>query len=106
MSVLRLPVRSDIQSYKYRVTLDGVSYNLRFRFNARYNKWIMDILTFDDVPISLGRPVLTNIDPFLRFIDPRLPAGNMIAGDLSNKDLDADGDTFGVTVVLFYEEAA
>lgn len=109
-----IPTRSDLTSYTERVLLDGVSYDLWFFWNDRDASWnltIYDSATPDNadgsrdalvagIPVHVGWPLLH------AFVAPGLPAGDIVALDTTNKDLDPGVAELGTRVVLVYLTAA
>lgn len=106
MAFMEMPIRNDIQSYNYKLTLDEEQYGVSFRFNSRYGKWIFDLYDSEGAPIILGRPILTNVNPFERFVSEKLPPGLFICLDLTYSQLDPDADSFSKTTKYYYVEAA
>lgn len=46
--------------YRLSTTIDGVLYNLRFRFNERANKWFMDVYDSKMERVHIGITLLPN----------------------------------------------
>ena len=71
--MIELPVTSDYPSFKFKTTLEGTVYQFNLRYNERFERWILDILTsagedlVSGVPLLIGEPLLN------RFKDERLP---------------------------------
>lgn len=105
MAILEIPVRSDIPSYQFRIELDGTIYTLRFKWNTRMEIWIMDIADEQDNDLLNGIPVYTDVDLKQRFRQETLPPGLFVAYDETGARRNADRDTFGNEVKLFYQEA-
>lgn len=104
MAFFQIPVRSDIDSYRFRTTLEGAIYLLKFRFNKRMDHWVMDIFDTDENPVIVGRPIMVQIDPFRIFVEEDLPPGNIIPVNLEELNVDPGIDDLGNKVLLFYEE--
>lgn len=109
MTILDLPVRSDLASYEFTIELDSRNYLLRFRWNERLALWLMAVAKTDGTEVVAGVPVQTNTNLFGRFKSPDLPPGFFVAVDTSGNDADAGRDNFGGdngTVRLLYQEAS
>jgi hypothetical protein len=106
MALRKLPLRSDIPKYEFRIDLDLTTYTLAFRFNRRQGRWIMDVKTETDTPLVMGIPVLIGVDLLARFVIDGLPEGNLFAANIENDFVDAGRDDLGNNVVIFYNEAS
>lgn len=102
MSVFAVPLSPDQAHYVQRTALDGVSYVLDLRWNARAAAWYISIGRDDGTPIltSLRASVLVPLDG--NSIDPALPPGLLIALDQTRKDLEAGRYDLGDRVRLTY----
>jgi len=105
MALVELPVRSDIPQYQFRIDLEGTVYTLRFKWNTRMERWIMDIADEQDNDLLNGIPVHSSVDLKQRFRQTTLPPGLFLAFDETGAVRNPDRDTFGNEVKLFYEEA-
>jgi hypothetical protein len=43
MAILEIPLRNDVPAYTFQIELEGVTYTLTVSFNARMNRWTMDV---------------------------------------------------------------
>lgn len=105
MATLTIPVRSDLQAYSFTIELDGAVYLLRFRYNTRLARWIMDIAGTDGVNVVAGVPLLTNCDLIDRYTMRGLPPGKFLAYDESGDAANAELADLGNPIVLLYQEA-
>lgn len=65
-----LPLYPD-PDYNYFVSLERVSYKLRFYYNERMQQWIMSMYYSDGTPIVLGEAVVDQYPIFLDYaIEP------------------------------------
>lgn len=107
MANIKIPARVDPKAYTMRVELDGLFYDLSFRFNARDDHWYMDV-SFGDVVSIYGVKVVHSEDLLRQFahlkVEGRIPPGTMRVFDITGFDRDPDITTFGDDVVLLYEE--
>lgn len=107
MATIEIPVRNDIFAYSIKVTLENLVYTLRFRWNSRIEKWVMDVNDGSDEPLLSGLILFTGIPLTHRFIGviEGLPPGQFMMIDETGQDRDADKDTFGNDVKLIYTES-
>lgn len=86
--------------------LDGKTYLLAFRFNARDGKWRFS-LTFEDAELFRALPLVQATDLTRNFRHVlNLPPGTFQVVDLDGLGRDPDTVTFGDRVILQYDEAA
>ncbi len=112
-----LPLRSDLDAYEVRVTLDKVDYDLRFVWNERDEQHYLSIFATDSptlsdgsrvailpsIPVLIGTPLLRNL-PGVPGTDR--PAGELVALDTSNQNEEAGQRDLGARVVLVYTPEA
>tara|TARA_R110000744_G_C19371770_1_gene563166 strand:+ start:36674 stop:37000 length:327 start_codon:yes stop_codon:yes gene_type:complete len=56
---ISLPLYSDY-FYSYNVSLEGVSYNIKFKYNTRSQQWSFDLYSRDNTPVILGIVLVPN----------------------------------------------
>lgn len=106
MATLRLPTRTDLVYYDMTVDLDGVTYLMTFRFNARDGFWYMDIADIEGAPIRTGIRIVLGAD-FLRLVrDIRKPPGLMAAVDTTGQGNEAGLEGLGRAVRMLYVESS
>ena len=103
--ILQIPVRSDIPSYEFQITLEGTPFRLAFRYNRRRERWAMDIKNQEGVTLLAGVPILVAMDLTTRFRVVGGPPGRFFAVDTSNQDMPPAEADLGNRVLLYYEEA-
>lgn len=86
MAVLVIPTDTEAPFFTQRTRLGDSDYTLKFRYNFREERYYMDILDAEEVPIVLGVKLLTNWKIFRYYRDPRLPTGELIVTTLTNDD--------------------
>ncbi len=103
--ILRIPVNPDESAFKIRMALEGRDYVLSFDFNTRMNRWILGIYDAEEDPIVVG--IAMNIDSSLLrlYVDNRLPPGEMILFDTSEKHIECSRDELGKRCELLYLES-
>ena len=67
MATIEMPVRSDIPSFQFRIELETTVYTLRFKWNTRMERWIMDIADEENNDLLNGIPVQASVDLKQRF---------------------------------------
>ena len=60
------------------VPLDGVSYNIRYRWDTRISRMYLDILDVNNSPILMGLKILTNVNLNDPYREPNVPKGLLI----------------------------
>lgn len=100
---IEIPVFADTPLYRFRVTLDGQDYIFRFDWNARADRWYLDIGTINEEWIVRGIKLIADWPLLRRVSDSRRPPGNLMAIDLSplNGEPPVLSD-FGMRVKLIY----
>lgn len=102
MATLQIPVRSDILGYKFLIRLEGVDYDISFRFNDRSRNWYMSFPgILDGIRLARGRDILRQF----RYIE-NLPPGEFIVFQTVNNDVSEPNElNFGSEIVLLYQES-
>lgn len=78
MAVVELPIRFDLPAHRYRVTLSGVEFGLRFTFRDRTSSWYLDLFDVDGNPLALGRRLSPGYSPLLGVAVDRGPSGYLL----------------------------
>ncbi len=106
MASFKINTLATPRAFTQVTTLDGKTYLLAFRFNARDGKWRFS-LTFEDVELLRGLPLVETADLtlFHRHVDS-IPPGTFQVVDLDGLGRDPDTTTFGDRVILQYDEVA
>jgi hypothetical protein len=97
MAIQVIPTSSDSAFYDQRTRLDGRDYTLRFAWNEREARWYLTLLDESEEPIIRSIKVLANW-PLLKSHrhDPRTPAGELVACDLTGLDTPPAFDELGI----------
>lgn len=98
----RLPLVPSVPSYSFRTELDGVTYFVRVRWNARDSSWYATLHDDQEVPILSGLRLVLGALPGIRSADPRAPGGVFLVTDLSNTGTEAGLDDMGERVVTSF----
>lgn len=54
--------------YSYATVLEGVSYNLEFKYNTRIDRWVINLYDSDFNPLVLGKKLLPSIPILFRYV--------------------------------------
>lgn len=106
MAVTIVPTQPNTPRFSERVSLDGTTFLLRFRWNTRLSAWFMDVFDDAELPIVYARRIVIDW-PLLRQTRYRDdgPAGEVLAYDTTNRDVRPLLDDLGVRVLLGYLDA-
>lgn len=112
MAILRLPVHANAAAYEFTVELEGKTYLMRFRWNERMGRWLMDVAKVDGADVVAGVPLLVNTPLLDRFASPDLPPGRfLIRDEASEPTIEATAarspgrSELGGDILLVYEES-
>lgn len=106
MATWKIPVKFASPDFNFQIDLDGSIYGFRFIYNARTDRFSMEIQDQDGNAIVSGVAVVCNWKPIARFKDTRLPPGKLFTMDVTGMNTEPNAVTFGDTVLLCYEEAS
>lgn len=104
MSFFTLQASNQLPWYKFTNTLSGIVYTLRFRFNTRMSRWLLDIADAADNDILVGIPVLIQRDLSGQYVIEGLPPGVLFAVDDTNQDTQATRLSFGLDHSFIYSD--
>ncbi len=109
MAMVEIPISYAQANKKFSVSLDGVRYVLKLRWNARASFWSLSIFTTSGEGIITGIPVVANFDLLLSWRGKiaSCPPGKLIAvaSDGSNETPGRYDLGNGRRVRLLYEPA-
>jgi Domain of unknown function (DUF6983) len=106
MAYLEIPVRSDIYSYTQKTAIEGIVYTLGLRYNARMERWVLDIMDASGVMLLAGVKLLVDIPLTYRFNGSiiSLPAGQFMIVDETGARRNPTRDDLGDDIKLIYVE--
>lgn len=104
MSVIEIPVRSDLKAYEFQIELDGIVYTLKFRFNERMGRWLMDIADSISNELLNGIVLLTNVPLTDDYVVANTPPGRFFCLDKTGQNKDSGADDLGNDIQLVYVE--
>ncbi len=107
MAITVIPTSQTLPSYRERVQLDGVTFQLRFRWNTRLQSWFFDVEDEDGNVLVYARRAVIDWLPLRqsRHVEG-IPAGSIMAFDTTLRDVRPLLDDFGSRVLLLYLDEA
>lgn len=105
----RIIPTSQVESvYRQVTTLDGVDYELRFRWNTRARAWFCGIWDMDGNMLAAPRKLVLGaiIFRYNRAADDRMPQGIFYLIDVTGSGIDAGLRELGARVFFGYAEAS
>lgn len=69
----RIPLRP-LPSDTLQITVEGIPYKVRTRYNSREARWRFDLLTVTGTPIVQAQKLVHGVNLTGRFADERLPS--------------------------------
>lgn len=103
--MLECPTRTDLPAYKYRIKLDGVTYQLAYSFNPRMGKWFITLGDQLGNTIVGPVPVVATWPLFDRFKEESIPPGTLMCFDSSGQNQDPGQFDLGDRCRIVYLEA-
>lgn len=100
--LIQIPVTNASASHKFICKIDDKVFTLRIRWNTRFERWMMDIMSEDETPILMGTPLHIDSDLIGRFRSLSLPQGLMILFDTTEKIIEADRQALGDKALLLF----
>lgn len=106
MAYLEVPLRTDIYAYTQKTTIEGVVYTLGLRYNARMERWVLDIMDAAGTMLLAGVKMLVNYPVTRRFIGrvAGLPEGHFMVVDETGQARNPTQDNLGDDIKLIYVE--
>ena len=100
---LLVPFAPDVPDQRFKTALDGETFTLRARWNARAATWFLSIADADG-ELAAGLPLTLGSAPLRQLSDRRLPRGPLLCIDTTGRGEDAGLSDLGARVkVLYYE---
>ena len=104
--MIRIKPLADRAFQSHRVELDGSTYQLDLAWNGRAECWCLSLALEDGTPLVSGLALVSNAPILNRFkFREGMPAGELIAADLTGKISCANYTQLGSEVELIYYEA-
>lgn len=107
MSITYTPYQVPLQpeAQQFTVSLAGVTYTLKLKWNTQNGTWVMDIMDSNQNPIISGVPLITGADLLEQFAYLGI-GGSLIVQSTNDPNLVPDFQTLGATGNLFFVVAA
>lgn len=103
MTVSVIDTSQQLFDYRERVSLDDVSFELRFRWNTRMQAWFVDVFDEDGGIIVYGRRCVIEWPLFRQSRHlAAIPDGDMMCIDTTQRDVPPTQFDFGLRVLLLY----
>lgn len=97
-----LPLFPSDPNYSVITALAGIPYVLDVRWNTRGAAWYLGIRDESGSAIRVGIRVVLGVMLGRRSVDPRFPPGFIFAADTSNRGEEADLDSLGSRVKVYF----
>ncbi len=103
---LQIPTSLD-GNYVEKLTFEGKVYILRIRYNARMDRWLMDISDASSNLLLAGIVLTEEWGCTTRFVDNELgiPPGMFLCLDKTGMHQEANGTNMGKDVIFLYVES-
>lgn len=105
MATLTIPITYEYSSYDFQLDLEGATYLFTFRYNARADRWFMNISDENENVLIAGVPLITNYNLLAPYKNAKLPPGRFYMYDETGAERTAGREDFGTTIKLFYVES-
>ena len=105
MALLELPTRNDVDSFKYRIDLDGKTYNILISWNTRDERWNIYLSDANDIHIC-SRPLVIEADLWGDYQLDNAPPGVMFLIDPNGSREICGRYDLGERCKLMYQEAS
>lgn len=105
MAVELLQLDSNHDNYEIEVLLDGENFRLACRWNERVDAWFVSLYDASGDAIALGRRLTVGNFLFPWLVGSNRPAGQLMALDTSNEDVDPAHADLGNRVIVTYLDA-
>jgi hypothetical protein len=104
VALLVLPITSDSHDQTFTTELEGKVYTFRFKYNARAERWTMDIGDENGNVIVGGVAIVADFPLIQRFGRSALPPGELVALNLFRTGIEPSEFSFDGNFNLMYEE--
>lgn len=105
MAIWSIPVQFKSPDFSFQIDLDGIIFGFRFTYNARTDRFSMEIQDQLGNAIVSGIALTVNWKVLARFKDSSLPPGDLFTMDITGGNNEPSAVNFGDTILLCYDEA-
>lgn len=103
MTISVVDTSQQLFDYRQRVSLDDVSFELRFRWNTRMRAWFVDIADEDGVVLVYARRCIIEWTLLRQSRHlAGIPPGEFVNIDTTNRDVPPIENDFGTRVLMMY----
>lgn len=96
-----IPFREPAQ-WREQIELEGITYTLRFKWNAMNQFWSMDVLNGNDDPIVFGVKIVTNWNLLEQYSMDDKPKGDIVCQNIVGGMQKIDRDDMSTIAQLIY----
>lgn len=104
MAISILPIDSADPAYDVDVDLSGTIYRLTVQWNTRGAYWTVGIALVDGTPIVAATKIVPGWSLFEHQQDPRLPAGRIVAIDMTGTGAMPTDESLGSGCLVVYDD--
>ena len=105
MAIEEIPIENAAEgNLNFTVDLDGVEYELYFKYNRRDGRWYLDIIALDGTSIRQGIKITANTLLIRYCMDEGRPLGELFCVDTRNSPTDPSLEDLGINASLMYIE--
>lgn len=104
--IVEIPLVSTYPVFEQVQQLDGVSYTLKFNFNARDGRWYLSVYDVDAEPIVLSIGLVPDMPLLAGYVMEGVPPGELLLLDSGEPKRDPTRSDLGARARLFYADAA
>ena len=105
MATVQLPTFRDNLNHRYNVVLDDETFIFEWRYNARADRWTVNLFDVELNPIRHGIRLVTYDDLLRRVALATKPQGSLNMVDTTGADTEPNATTLGDECRLRYAEA-
>ena len=102
MPLFILPVSDTLTNYELEISLDGVSYRIRLKFNSRSEAWFLDLFDANGERLRSGIRVVSDWSLLRLFQGEGRPEGDLLTLSSQSSISAPDEDQLGAEVLLTY----
>lgn len=107
MTITVIDTSQALFDYRQRVSLDDVSFDLRFRWNTRAQSWFLDVFDEDGDVLVYARKCVVDWTLLRQSRHVAgIPAGDIINIDTTQRDVRPALRDFGTRVLMLYLDGA
>jgi hypothetical protein len=103
--IVEIPVRSDLPFNRFRIDLESITYIFRFKYNSRFERWKLDVLSSDETVLFAGIPMQSQVLLNKQFKNDDMPPGLLTLLPVENTNQEMQKEEFGTTFLLIYNES-